>query len=363
MHIALVAPSSLPPNINGLLTNFGAMLSDDHRLDLIIGAASIPRRVKKGYTVVHNIEPPKRDWNDIRYCFTAVKDYLSLYRPDVIMNTSWTSTIGTITALAARRGKTKCVLRSTADWRSPMRFRRSIGIVTAVRWELRRRVETELAPRLADRVFTLGQAMKHYLENVGIEDSKIDVVPQPINSNEFAPVSERRKKEIRSELGLAGKRSIVLYVGRLNWMKGADRLEEIVANVVEQRPAGYQFCIIGRGPYGSQFQGYDRGQVAGPLTVRRANIPLYFKAADLLIHPSRSEGLPNVVLEAMAADLPIMAAPVGEIPNYIQNIGRSPSDYIKYIMEGEWTGGARPDWLNWEFQKRIYSERLREVVE
>jgi glycosyltransferase involved in cell wall biosynthesis len=49
-------------------------------------------------------------------------------------------------------------------------------------------------------------------------------------------------------------------------------------------------------------------------------MPLYYNAADLLLHPSSSEGSPNVIKEAMACNLPVLATPVGDIPELLKGV-------------------------------------------
>ena len=66
---------------------------------------------------------------------------------------------------------------------------------------------------------------------------------------------------------------------------------------------------------GKRLGGGDR--VLLPGVVPNRQVADYMRAADLLVHPSHAEGLPNVVLEAMASELPVIATTVGGIPEAV----------------------------------------------
>ncbi|MEW5801286.1 MAG: glycosyltransferase [bacterium] len=118
----------------------------------------------------------------------------------------------------------------------------------------------------------------------------------------------------------------VLFVGNLVEVKGVDRLLSAWQILVhELKPSfGIELLIIGEGPKRQKLekQAKDAG-IAG--SVRFAGgkphreICHWMRSAYCLCLPSRSEGMPNVVLEALACGIPVVASRVGEVPFLIED--------------------------------------------
>ncbi len=113
----------------------------------------------------------------------------------------------------------------------------------------------------------------------------------------------------RERLGLAPDAPVVLSVGRLDRDKGFDVLGE-AANAV--RPS-VRFVVIGDGAERSALTAYSRLELRGSLP----DAATLLTAADVVVCPSRTEGLPQIILEAMAARCAIIATPVGGVPEAI----------------------------------------------
>jgi glycosyltransferase involved in cell wall biosynthesis len=111
----------------------------------------------------------------------------------------------------------------------------------------------------------------------------------------------------REALGIPGGEPLLLWVGRLDPIKGLDVLVE--ATAVLNRTGPVRVAIVGEGPYRAELErlaGHaglaDRFHLLG----RRDDVPRLLKLADVFVFPSRTEGLPNALLEAMAAGLPVV---------------------------------------------------------
>ncbi len=144
---------------------------------------------------------------------------------------------------------------------------------------------------------------------------KLHVIP---NGVPIPDISEN-KAQIRDKLGLPLDASLILFVGRLSHIKGVDILLRSLSRLNGRE---YRAMLAGTGGQGDELE-----QLAIQLGVRdkvdflglRDDVSRLMLAADCLVLPSRWEGLPMVVLEAMARAKPVIASAVGGIPEVIQD--------------------------------------------
>lgn len=116
----------------------------------------------------------------------------------------------------------------------------------------------------------------------------------------------------RSKLGLPRDVPLVLFVGRLTVEKG---VRELLGALASLRARGVFGLFVGGGPLQGEIR---QSGVAESVGLQPSHVvPLYMAAADLLMLPSYSEGLPTVLIEAGAARLSVAATPVGGIPDLL----------------------------------------------
>ena len=143
-----------------------------------------------------------------------------------------------------------------------------------------------------------------YMANVvGVPTAKLCIIPNGVDVARF----DEAQPPPRPTLGVTGDRPLVVYVGRLDPQKGLDVLLEAIA-AAPSVVGDCDFALVGRGPSEESLQRQaaelgiaERFHFAG----WRTDVPEILKSADVLVLPSRWEGMPNVVLEAMAAGLPV----------------------------------------------------------
>lgn len=138
----------------------------------------------------------------------------------------------------------------------------------------------------------------------------INVVPNGI----AAPKAGRSRNKVRSALGMPLDAPLLLHVARFTPQKAHETLVAAFAKVVCKYPLA-RLMMIGDGPTRAQIgQAIQQAGLAGiTLSDPRDDIHDLMAAADLLVLPSLFEGLPLVLLEAMAAGLPIVASRTGGI--------------------------------------------------
>ena len=144
---------------------------------------------------------------------------------------------------------------------------------------------------------------------------RISVIPNGVR----LPERTLDRAEARRKLGLDTDSFILLYAGRLEPMKGLDVLLDALAGI----EADHFLCLIaGDGPLKDVLMARTE-ELGISSRVRflgfRGDVELLMDAADLLVLPSLWEGLPMVLLEAMARSKPAIASSVGGIPELIED--------------------------------------------
>jgi glycosyltransferase involved in cell wall biosynthesis len=135
----------------------------------------------------------------------------------------------------------------------------------------------------------------------------------------------RPRDEARARLGVPPGERVVLFVGHLVPVKGLDVLVEAWARRRAHGRAGAErLVLVGEGAERGRLerrareaQVADSVQFVGPLA--QSGVADWLAASDLLCLPSRSEGSPNVVVEALASGIPVVASRVGGVPDLVRD--------------------------------------------
>lgn len=142
---------------------------------------------------------------------------------------------------------------------------------------------------------------------------KIFVVPTRLLDNFFGKYQRKNK--------LTCMEPIVGYVGRLAFEKGVEKLIEAFPLVIAELPAA-RLIIVGDGPLRRKIEAkifeYNMENFV-LITGWVNNVERYLNEIKLLVLPSFTEGLPNVLLEAMACRVPVLATRIGAIPDIIKD--------------------------------------------
>ena len=143
--------------------------------------------------------------------------------------------------------------------------------------------------------------------------------PVTVAANVVAPPEDIAPAAARVALGLPQDRRIALFLGRLDTaQKGLDLLAAAIARAGAERLRHWTFVIVGDGPGRALLDGAAAATGVDIRLVAWTDTPgRYLAAADVLLLPSRWEGLPLVMLEAMHAGLPILASPIDSSRLYL----------------------------------------------
>ncbi len=178
----------------------------------------------------------------------------------------------------------------------------------------RRRLEWAL-PRAA-RVVAVSRQLAARACELGVAPERVDIVPNGIDREAFRP---RDRAEARRQLGLPEQGRIVLYVGHLAEQKGAFDLIRAFKHAAPDL-GDTQLVMVGGGEGAAACRALAESlNVSASFVGEQPHdaIPQWLAACDLLALPSWNEGMPNVVLEALASGRPVVATPVGGIPDVV----------------------------------------------
>lgn len=150
--------------------------------------------------------------------------------------------------------------------------------------------------RPAAGVAFISPVVRTYFESLLGPAPTFHHVPNGVDTTLFCPSPDEPASQ-RAALGFDPLRPLILFVGRFVAVKHLP----IVRAMAALRP-DWQWCLIGQGPEDPAGWGLPNVRVLAPMP--QAGLVRYYRAADLLVLPSESEGFPLVVQEAMACGLP-----------------------------------------------------------
>lgn len=178
------------------------------------------------------------------------------------------------------------------------------------------------ACRAADHVLVNAEAIRTVLVDQGYDPSRISVIRNGIDLSRFR--NHASTGAVRLGLGLKASTPVVAVFSRLNRLKGIEYFLEAVA-LLAKRFDEVRFLIVGDSvsqAYREELEARARALGLGErvaFTGFRVDVPELLAEVSVSVLPSLSEGLSNVVLEAMAAGVPVVATSVGGTPELLED--------------------------------------------
>jgi teichuronic acid biosynthesis glycosyltransferase TuaC len=215
------------------------------------------------------------------------------------------------------------------------------------------------ALRSSKRIIVVSEALKKEILNIDPSlEERTEIIPNGTDLNIFKPMD---RDECRKRLEIPLGKKVILYVGNLIRIKGADILVEAFSNYCRSSNEGnVDLFLVGDGNLRSELERkiQDMGIQSRVRFLGRqphGMIPLWMNAADVICLPSLFEGCPNVLVEANACGKPIVATNVGGIPELVSNnsgILVPPGD-SRELAEGL-RKALTMDWKNYERANRSW---------
>jgi glycosyltransferase involved in cell wall biosynthesis len=180
-----------------------------------------------------------------------------------------------------------------------------LGALEGVLWEL-----LKLAHNQAELNLCTSTAMVEELETRGIE--RVDLWQRGVDTEMFQPHLSCRKMRDRLSQGHPDA-PLLLYVGRVSAEKQIDRIKLVLEAI-----PGSRLAIVGDGPARQELETYFGGTATNFVGyLHGLELAAAYASADAFIFPSATETLGLVLLEAMAAGCPVVAARSGGIPDIV----------------------------------------------
>ena len=179
------------------------------------------------------------------------------------------------------------------------------------------RFMTRQVVRAADRLLVVSADLGSLAaRDYGADPKHVRVIP---NGCDAATFHLRDRAEARKDLDVATDAELVIYVGRLVAEKGLRELIEAMRALATSHPRS-ELVVVGDGPLRAELDLAAAGlsgriRQTGALPPDR--VATWLAVANVLALPSYSEGHPNVIVEALACGRPVVATPVGGIPEVV----------------------------------------------
>ncbi|HVO36740.1 MAG TPA: glycosyltransferase family 4 protein [Candidatus Acidoferrum sp.] len=185
---------------------------------------------------------------------------------------------------------------------------------------------------LADRIITVSYAMKDDLAHHGWNESKTNVVWNGVDAERYNPQNCRQEavNEIRERYGLEKEANLLLFVGRLTWVKSVPNLVQAVPLILKEYPKT-KLVILGKGEEQKDIvEMAARLGIKDNVVCRFEFVPederiLHYCAADVCVFPSVYEPFGIVSLEAMSMEKPIVVGAHGVVGFREQVVSSGPN--------------------------------------
>lgn len=306
VRVGFVGGEGLPGNVRTFLTNVRDLLTDQPTAfdcDLVVRETTT---APEGYRAVDpGVDETDRALNLLWNLTTALTRYARETPVDVLFQVTKFPLHGFATTIAGRRTDTPVLARFAGDNFREYRF--SDGAQKLQAFALNN-VFGQVPTHLADCIVALGPYGQGEITSRNPRATVVEI-PQPVDTEVFSPVSPDREWRLRRDLGFPADERVLLTIGRLTERKGMPTVID-TARTLNARGADVRWYVVGEGPLFDQLESTPNVCPVGRLP--HETLVDYYRAADLLVHPSLIEGLPNVLLEAAAVGLPSVARDVGE---------------------------------------------------
>lgn len=187
------------------------------------------------------------------------------------------------------------------------------------KWRPLRRLLNYVSQK-ASAYLAISKEISEQMPQIGFLPERIHLIPNGVNMGRFHPVASSEQRLLREQLGLPTDKQILLYASRLMYRKGVDLLIAAWPLIHANCPEAC-LVVVGGGSL-TEVEKLKKLKKTGEDSIIYAgevqDTAPYLQCSDVFIFPSRKEGLPNALLEAMACGVACIASDIGGCNELIQ---------------------------------------------
>lgn len=308
MRIAIVS-DTFYPQVNGVCNTFNKMINymDQHGIDyrffvpLWEDVTLIEsNRIQRFESFKPWFYPECRLALPNKKNYSRLKASLDRFQPD-ILHIATEFSLGYMALKYARESRMPTIMSYHTDIPSYLKHY-NLQIIENAVWSYFRWFHSHALINLVPSQATMIQLQEKGFDNLAFWKRGID-------PDQFSP--DQRQEEFRRMLGLSDEK-ILLYVGRISAEKELDVLME-AAEDLNRRRLKYKLVLVGDGPYRQELESREIPNVIFLGYKSGKELQCIYASSDIFVFPSSSETYGNVILEAMASGLSVVAPYAGGI--------------------------------------------------
>jgi len=171
----------------------------------------------------------------------------------------------------------------------------------------------------AEVVQTISKYLASWAKQRGVSEDKINIVPNGADPKDLKNTfSQEEINIVKEKLGKQKKDVYLINTARLVWQKGNDD----TIRALKKLPDNIKLILVGDGPEKNNLENLAKelnlsNRIIFTGWIDRSQVTKYRQAADIFVAPSRSEGLGNAFLSAMASYLPVIATREGGLAEFV----------------------------------------------
>ncbi len=193
----------------------------------------------------------------------------------------------------------------------------------------------------ADRIITVSYAMQQDLVQHGWPSKKVGVVWNGVNADRYDPkkIKQQDAENVRTKYGIPKDWNMILFVGRLAWVKGVRNILQAMPSILKEFP-NTKLVILGKGEEQRDIvETAHRLNIVSNIVYRFDFVPeqeriLHYAAADVCVFPSTYEPFGIVSLEAMSMEKPVVVGARGVV-GFREQVVNSGPDQCGVHINGE----------------------------
>jgi len=175
--------------------------------------------------------------------------------------------------------------------------------------------------RMADRYVSKSNVITEIFKKSKINFSKVEEIPYSVDVRKFAPLEMSKKSELRKKLKLWENGIVILFVGGINVRKGVHLLVDAFAQIESRNPEAKLLIVGPTYKYDPKYISKIKEKIIEKklqdkvhLTEENAdNVEEFMQCSDIFVLPSRQEGFPISIIEAMSSGLAVIGSDIPEI--------------------------------------------------